>query len=82
MEKTMRDYTTQTRIGATIGKAMARDVLAEDMPREWTGLDPQDADELTAAGGHVERNHRHSGLDDGLASATSCSARRRLMMCR
>ena len=50
MEKTMRDYTTQTRIGATIGKAMARDVLAEDMPREWTGLDPQDADELTAAG--------------------------------
>lgn len=41
---------TQTRIGADIGRAIARDVLASNMPQEWTGLDPQDADELTAAG--------------------------------
>ncbi len=41
---------TQTRIGAKIGRAIARDVLAENMPRDWTGLDAQDGDELTAAG--------------------------------
>lgn len=29
---------------------MARDARAEDMPAEWTGLDPQDADVATAAG--------------------------------
>lgn len=38
-------------LGRRIGEAMARDVLAEGMPREWTGLDPQD----------LERYH--DGLD-------------------
>ena len=33
-------------VGTRIGMAIARDVLAEDMPREWTGLDPQDADQI------------------------------------
>lgn len=33
-----------------VGRAMARDVIAEGMPREWTGLDPQDADLITAYG--------------------------------
>jgi hypothetical protein len=42
--------TTPRQIGARIGQAIARDVLAENMPREWTGLDPQDADQATAAG--------------------------------
>ena len=37
-------------IGRRIGRAIARDVIADDMPREWTGLDPQDGDQLTAAG--------------------------------
>ena len=37
-------------IGTRIGRAIARDVLADDMPREWTGFDPQDGDQLTAAG--------------------------------
>lgn len=37
-------------IGERIGRAIARDVIREDMPREWTGIDPQDADQLTAAG--------------------------------
>lgn len=37
-------------IGRRIGRAIARDVLAEGMPREWTGLDPQDGDQLAAAG--------------------------------
>ncbi len=41
---------TQTRLGADIGRAIARDVLADGMPQEWTGLDAQDGDELTAAG--------------------------------
>lgn len=38
--------TQERRIGERIGQAIARDVLAEDMPREWTGLDPQDADQI------------------------------------
>jgi hypothetical protein len=37
---------TTQEIGTRIGKAIARDVIAEDMPREWTGLDPQDADQI------------------------------------
>lgn len=35
-----------TEIGTKIGQAIARDVLAEGMPREWTGLDAQDADQI------------------------------------
>lgn len=41
---------TAKSIGEKIGRAMARDVLAEDMPREWTGLDAQDGDVATGAG--------------------------------
>ena len=37
-------------IGIRIGRAIARNVLAEDLPRAWTGLDPQDGDQLRAAG--------------------------------
>jgi hypothetical protein len=33
-------------IGGQIGRAIARDALADGMPREWTGLDPQDADQI------------------------------------
>ena len=32
--------------GMYIGHAMARDVIAENMPTEWTGLDPQDAEQI------------------------------------
>jgi hypothetical protein len=39
-----------TEIGNKIGQAIARDVLAEDMPKKWTGLDPQDADVAIAEG--------------------------------
>jgi hypothetical protein len=39
-----------TEVGRAIGEAMARDAKAEDMPREWTGIDPQDGDRATAAG--------------------------------
>ena len=35
-------------LGGRIGAAMARDVIADAMPREWTGLDPQDADQIPA----------------------------------
>ena len=41
---------TAEQIGRRIGRAIARDVLAGVMSREWTGLDPQDGDQLTAAG--------------------------------
>jgi len=34
--------------GTKIGRAIARDVIADGMPREWTGLDPQDADQIPA----------------------------------
>lgn len=33
-----------------VGRAIAHDVLADAMPREWTGLDPQDGDQLRAVG--------------------------------
>jgi len=46
----MRKIQTPTELGTFIGRAIARDVLADDMPRKWTGLDPQDGDHLTAAG--------------------------------
>lgn len=36
--------------GERIGAAIARDVLADELPTAWTGLDPQDGDQLTAAG--------------------------------
>ena len=44
----MTKTTTETivTVGTRIGMAIARDVLAEDMPRDWTGLDPQDADQI------------------------------------
>jgi hypothetical protein len=46
--------TTETaeQIGQRIGRAMARDVIAEGMPRDWTGLDPQDADQIPAGVDH------------------------------
>lgn len=37
-------------IGTRIGQAIARDTLADKLPREWTGLSDQDGDQLTAAG--------------------------------
>jgi len=36
--------------GRRVGRAIARDVIADGMPRQWTGLDPQDADQLSLAG--------------------------------
>lgn len=45
-----RDETNASKLGRRIGLAMARDVVAEAMPRTWTGFDAQDGDELTAAG--------------------------------
>jgi hypothetical protein len=41
----MTTETAET-IGRAIGRAIARDVVAEDMPRVWTGLDPQDHDRI------------------------------------
>lgn len=38
-------------IGRHVGQAIARDVIATpELPRQWTGLDPQDGDQLTTAG--------------------------------
>ncbi|MFW6024036.1 MAG: hypothetical protein ACOC8P_00265 [Dichotomicrobium sp.] len=39
-------YITEDECGRRIGAAIAKDVLADDMPRTWTGLDPQDADQI------------------------------------
>lgn len=44
------NMTTAHEIGTRIGQAIARDVLADNMPREWTGLDAQDGDQLMIAG--------------------------------
>ena len=38
--------TTTREIGERIGRAIARDVLAEDMPHTWSGLDAQDGDQI------------------------------------
>lgn len=35
-----------TTTATEIGRAIARDTLADDLDREWAGLDPQDADRL------------------------------------
>lgn len=44
-DQTMIDAQAVARtIGTLIGRAMARDVIAEDMAREWTGLGAQDVD--------------------------------------
>jgi hypothetical protein len=42
--------TTACEICRKVGKAIARDVIADGLPREWTGLDPQDGDQLQSAG--------------------------------
>lgn len=42
--------TNPIEIGTRIGQAIARSVIADDTAREWTGLDAQDGDQLTAAG--------------------------------
>lgn len=39
-----------TRIGKQIGYAIAKDVMADELPPEWTGLSDQDGDIATAAG--------------------------------
>ena len=36
--------------GSRIGKSIARDVIAENMPRKWTGIDAQDGDFATING--------------------------------
>ena len=39
------------RVGEIVGRAIARDVLAEpDWPREWCGLNGEDGDQITEAG--------------------------------
>ena len=44
------DMTIARHIGRRIGLAVAEDTIAEKMPRNWTGIDPQDGDILIQAG--------------------------------
>lgn len=37
---------TESQVGQRIGRAIARDVLAWNWPCEWTGIDPQDGDQI------------------------------------
>lgn len=48
----MSATTTETpeQVGTRVGAAIAHDLAREDMPWGWTGIDPQDADQITAAG--------------------------------
>jgi 3-hydroxyisobutyrate dehydrogenase-like beta-hydroxyacid dehydrogenase len=43
---TTNGLTTVEEVGEFIGRAMARDVKRNGYPVEWTGLDPQDADQI------------------------------------
>jgi hypothetical protein len=53
-EKIEVEKMSATEIGTRIGKAVAIDVITEEgYATEWTGLDPQDADLLLAAGYEV-----------------------------
>ncbi len=47
---TTTTLTAAIEIGAFVGRAIARDVNRLKLPRNWTGLDPQDGDQLLAAG--------------------------------
>ena len=42
--------TTETpkSVGGRIGRAIVRDVIADGMPRRWTGMDAQDQDQVPA----------------------------------
>ena len=46
----MNKNETTFSVGTRIGFAIADTVLRENLPHEWTGLDPQDGDQLTSAG--------------------------------
>lgn len=52
-------------VGTRIGLAIARDVIADDLPREWTGLDAQDVDMIPDGVDHgeVEAAARDAYLD-------------------
>lgn len=54
-------------IGLAIGRAIANDVLRDDLPRRWTGLDPQDGDQLTAVG--IEAGTAEWQLAEDIAKA-------------
>ncbi len=41
---------TPEAVGQRVGRAIARDALAEFMPPVWSGLDGEDGDQLTEAG--------------------------------
>lgn len=45
---TTHGLTTVEAVGEFVGRAMARDVKRNGYPTEWTGLDPQDADQIPA----------------------------------
>ncbi len=67
------------RVGAEVGEAIARDVLADDMDREWTGIDPQDGDRLTAAGiepGTPEWEAAEEAAEEAYTAATSAAGDR------
>lgn len=41
-------HTTARAAGVRIGEAIARDVVSDGLPRQWSGLDPQDTDQIPA----------------------------------
>ena len=45
-DATTQQHETPEQVGVRIGRAIARDVIAEAGAREWSGLDPQDADQI------------------------------------
>lgn len=57
--------TTAKQIGTQIGKAIARDTIADSMPHVWTGIDPQDADQIPKGMdiNEVEQHAKEAFLD-------------------
>jgi len=64
-------------VGQRVGRAMAADVLREDMPREWTGIDAQDGDQFTAAGIAVDTPEWEEALDAARVAYLAALAERR-----
>jgi hypothetical protein len=63
---------TPEQVGRFIGLSIAADVIREGMPREWTGLDAQDGDQIPDGMDHDEvARHAKAAYLDVLSRAAS-----------
>lgn len=56
-------------LGERIGRAIARDVIAEGMPPEWAGLGAQDQDQLDEFADYPEDSPEYQTIYEAARSA-------------